>query len=165
LCSKHDIDMRMNEWNRHALFLSWNGRNRYLHSSLLRSGISSTRERNSVSFHSFRYAPLLISRNFSHSWKKSQIFNRDSCNKLLLCSPYWCPWQGGVYAFGFNWSDHNCWIVPPVRLICRAISQLALCRGHGILITPKWPTSAFWSLLWSSEDNNFQQLYEIISNM
>ena len=29
LCSKHDIDMRMNEWNRHALFLSWNERNRY----------------------------------------------------------------------------------------------------------------------------------------
>jgi hypothetical protein len=36
LCSKHDIDMRMNEWNRHALFLSWNGRNRYLHPSLLK---------------------------------------------------------------------------------------------------------------------------------
>jgi hypothetical protein len=29
LCSKHDIDMPMNEWNRHALFLCWNGRNRY----------------------------------------------------------------------------------------------------------------------------------------
>ena len=59
--------------------------------------------------------------------------------------------------FVFNWSDHNCWIVPLVRLICRAISHLALCRSHGILIIPKWPSSAFWPLLWSSEDNNFQQ--------
>jgi hypothetical protein len=200
LCSKHDIDMRMNEWNRHALFLSWNWRNRYFHSSLLRipfwemsffkrligsytspywrsgisstsvrnsvfsrversgmsgkmlnfshewkksqifnkdewkylflqfqlknkacrfhsfirmsmscllhkilqrhmqcskysltstrpywrSGISSTRERNSASFHSFRYAPLVKRQNFSHSWKKSQIFNRDSCKNLLI---------------------------------------------------------------------------------
>ena len=51
-----------------------------------RSGISSTRVRNSTSFHSFRYAPLVKRRNFSHSWKKSQIFNRDSCKNLLVCS-------------------------------------------------------------------------------
>jgi hypothetical protein len=49
-----------------------------------RSGISSTRERNSASFHSFLYAPLVKRRNFSHSWKKSQIFNRDSCKNLLF---------------------------------------------------------------------------------
>jgi hypothetical protein len=49
-----------------------------------RSGISSTRERNSASFHSFRYAPLVKRRNFSHSWKKSQFFNRDSCKNLLV---------------------------------------------------------------------------------
>ena len=75
----------------------------------------------------------------------------------LFFSPYWCPGSGGVDAFGFNWSGHNCWIVPPVRLICRTISHLALCRGHGILIIPKWPSSTFWPLLWSSEDNNFKQ--------
>ena len=50
LCSKHDIDMRMNEWNRHALFLSWNGRNRYLHSSLLKFW------------------------DFFHSWEKFSVF-------------------------------------------------------------------------------------------
>ena len=49
-----------------------------------RSVISSTRERNSSSFHSFRYAPLVKRRNFSHSWKKSQIFNRDSCKNILV---------------------------------------------------------------------------------
>ena len=49
-----------------------------------RSGISSTCVRNSTSFHSFRYAPLVKKRNFSHSWKKFQIFNRDSCKNLLV---------------------------------------------------------------------------------
>jgi hypothetical protein len=75
----------------------------------------------------------------------------------LFFSPYWCPGSGGVDAFGFNWSGQNCWMVPPVRLICSTISHLALCRGHGILIIPKWPSSTCWPLLWSSEDNNFQQ--------
>jgi hypothetical protein len=44
------IDMRMNEWNRHVLFLSWNGRNRYLHSSLLKIW------------------------DFFHSWEKFSVF-------------------------------------------------------------------------------------------
>jgi hypothetical protein len=48
------------------------------------SGISSTRERNSASFHSLRYVPLVKRRHFSHSWKKSQIFNRDSYKNLLI---------------------------------------------------------------------------------
>jgi hypothetical protein len=43
--------MRMNEWNRHALFLSWNGRNRYLHSSLLKIW------------------------DFFHSWEKFNVFS------------------------------------------------------------------------------------------
>ena len=43
--------------------------------------------RNSASFHSFLYAPLVKRRNFSHSWKKSQIFNRDSCKNLLHSPP------------------------------------------------------------------------------
>jgi hypothetical protein len=80
LCSKHDID----EWNRHALFLSWNGRNRYLHSSLLKIWDF---------FHSFRYAPLVKRRNFSHSWKKSQIFNRDSCKNLLVFTLNFLPYK------------------------------------------------------------------------
>ena len=84
LCSKHDIYMRMNEWNRHALFVSWNGRNRYLHSSLLKIWDFFHSWENSPSFHSFRYTPLVKRRNFSHSWKKSQIFNKDECKYLFL---------------------------------------------------------------------------------
>jgi hypothetical protein len=84
LCSKHDIDMRMNEWNGHALFLSWNGRNRYLHSSLLKIwDFFHLWEKCSV----FALVPLCSTRektDFSNSWKKSQIFNRDSCKNLLF---------------------------------------------------------------------------------
>ena len=57
-----------------------------------RSGISSTRERNSASFHSFRYAPLVKRRNFSHSCKKFQIFNRDSCKNLLVYLFFTMEW-------------------------------------------------------------------------
>jgi hypothetical protein len=81
LCSKHDIDMWMNEWNRNALFLSWNGRNRYLHSTLLKIwNFFHSWEKFSV----FPLVPLVKRRNFSHSWKKSQIFIRDSCKNLLV---------------------------------------------------------------------------------
>jgi hypothetical protein len=61
------------------------GRNpRFSIGTRVRTYYSSTRERNSASFHSFRYAPLVKRRNFSHSWKKSQIFNRDSWKKSQI---------------------------------------------------------------------------------
>jgi hypothetical protein len=36
--------------------------------------------------HKIIHAPLVKRQNFSHSWKKSQIFNRDSCKNLLIFS-------------------------------------------------------------------------------
>ena len=96
LCSKHDIDMRMNEWNRHALFLSWNGRNRYLHSSLLKIW------------------------DFFHEWKKSQIFNRDSCKNLLIFHFYiflpcylscMCRWDIVMTTICLSHSDGLIWMV------------------------------------------------------
>jgi hypothetical protein len=82
LCSKHDIDMRMNEWNRHALFLSWNRRNRYLHSFLLKIwDFFHLWEKFSV----FPLVPLRSTREKTEFLtKKSQIFNRDSCKNLLV---------------------------------------------------------------------------------
>ena len=119
LCSKHDIDMRMNEWNRHALFLSWNGRNSYCTRPYWRSGISSTRERNSASFHLFRYAPLVERRNFSHSWNKSQIFNRDLCKNLLIFSLF-------VFeAFIFQpFADYFC---PAIKCWGHIVFSLSVC--------------------------------------
>jgi hypothetical protein len=142
LCSKYD--MRMNEWNRHALFLSWNGRNRYLHSSLLKIwDFFHSCERNSVSFHSFRYAPLVKRRNFSHSWKKSQIFNRDSCKNLLLLFEYRylyskCSYIVSLYRFLAHLTQRYCHhLVSVVRPLTFSYFNLLL-----------WNNWAKWNQTW-----------------
>ena len=99
LCSKHDIDMRMNEWNRHALFLSWNGRNRNLHSSLLKIwDFFHSWEKFSV----FPLVPLRSTREKTEflTWKKSQIFNRDSCKNLLVFA--YDKVQCNIYLWSFS---------------------------------------------------------------
>ena len=51
------------------------------------------------------YAPLVKRRNFSHSWKKSQIFNRDSCKNLLLWT-----FKGTLYYLPHMLTEYNTWI-------------------------------------------------------
>lgn len=82
----------------------------------------------------------------------------DSNNRKLanFYSPYWCPGTSGVDAFAQNWSEFNCWIVPPVKLISRSISHLFTCKGQGTLVIPKWTSSPFWPLLWSFNDQRFK---------
>ena len=49
-----------------------------------RSGISSTSVRNSVFSRVERIGTSGKTLNFSHEWKKSQIFNKDECKYLFL---------------------------------------------------------------------------------
>ena len=67
-----------------------NGRNRFLHSSLLKIwDFFHSCEK----FYVFSLVPLRSTRekwNFSHSWKKFKIFNRDSCKNLLFFCPLYC---------------------------------------------------------------------------
>ena len=49
-----------------------------------RSGISSTSVRNSVFSRVKRSGTSGKTLNFSHEWKKSQIFNKDECKYLFL---------------------------------------------------------------------------------
>ena len=49
-----------------------------------RSGISSTSVRNSVFSREERSGTSGKTLNFSHEWKKSQIFNKDECKYLFL---------------------------------------------------------------------------------
>ena len=49
-----------------------------------RSGISSTSVRNSVFSRVERSGTSWKTLNFSHEWKKSQIFNKDECKYLFL---------------------------------------------------------------------------------
>ena len=53
-------------------------------SPYLRSGISSTSVRNSVFSRVERNGTSGKMLNFSHEWKKSQIFNKDECKYLFL---------------------------------------------------------------------------------
>jgi len=81
-------------------------------------------------------------------------YNNHKCK--VFFSPYWCPGTSGVDAFSYDWSIYNCWIVPPVKLITKVVNHLKLCKGHGVLVVPKWTSSVFWPLLWSHEDNRFK---------
>ena len=33
--------------------------------------------------------------------------------------------------------------------------HLSACKGYGVLVVPKWTSSYFWPLLWSSSEDNF----------
>ena len=84
------------------------------------------------------------------------VFADANNHKLpIFFSPYWCPGTAGVDAFAFNWSVYNCWLVPPVKLVAKAIMHLSACHGHGVLVVPKWTSSHFWPMIWSSTQSNF----------
>ena len=53
--------------------------------------------------------------------------------------------------FSQDWSSDNNWLVPPVHLIMRTIKHMLYCRANGTLIAPRWPTSAYWTMIF--DDN------------
>ena len=61
----------------------------------------------------------------------------------------WNPGTAGVDAFGQNWGNENCLLVPLVALILSVLRHLHLCKGKGALVCPFWVSSSFWPLLWS----------------
>ena len=81
-------------------------------------------------------------------------YNNHKLSKYF--SAYWCPGTSGVDALAFNWEGLNCWIVPPIHLVPRALEHLKMCRGRGTLVIPKWTSSCFWPILWSSFSNSFK---------
>lgn len=67
----------------------------------------------------------------------------------------------GIDAFSFDWKfdwkfDNN-WIVPPVRLISRVISNLIACKATGVLVAPKWTSYPFWSFI-ENNDGTFKDV-------
>ena len=73
---KLKIENRQNHWMKRII-------DSYT-SSYWRSGISSTSVRNSVFSRVERSGTSGKTLNFSHEWKKSQIFNKDECKYLFL---------------------------------------------------------------------------------
>ncbi|VDI45185.1 Hypothetical predicted protein [Mytilus galloprovincialis] len=64
-------------------------------------------------------------------------------------SKFWNPGSTAIDAFAQNWTMENNWMVPPISLVAKSIKHLILCRAEGTLIVPKWPSSAFWSLIFN----------------
>ena len=56
-----------------------------------------------------------------------------------------------VDAFTQNWANSNNWLVPPIYLVNKTIMHIVECGGKGTLIVPKWPSAAFWPLLFEKD--------------
>ncbi|CAC5411056.1 unnamed protein product [Mytilus coruscus] len=85
------------------------------------------------------------------------VFADYNNHKLtIFFSAYWCPDTSGVDAFGFSWNTYNCWLVPPVHLVGRALNHMLICKGKGTIVVPKWTSSCFWPILWSSSNNQYK---------
>ena len=74
--------------------------------------------------------------------------NTAKCRKFY--SKFWCPGTSGVDAFSFDWSNHNCWLVPPVYLVIRTVYHLEYCKTRGVLIVPMSKSASFWPVLFPS---------------
>ena len=62
-------------------------------------------------------------------------------------SRWWCHNTNGVDAFKQFWGKDNNWLVPPPRLVCKAINKLMSDRGRGTLVIPLWKSAPFWPML------------------
>jgi hypothetical protein len=62
-------------------------------------------------------------------------------------SQFWTPGCSGVDVFTFDWSKDLNWFVPPIHLICKAISHIIYCKAKGTMIVPEWKSAVFWPLI------------------
>ncbi|CAC5388831.1 unnamed protein product [Mytilus coruscus] len=70
-----------------------------------------------------------------------------------LNSLFWDPNTSAIDAFTCNWNGDSNWllVVPPVNLVSKCIYHLVTCKAIGTLVVPKWPSSAFWPLLFKKK--------------
>ena len=62
-------------------------------------------------------------------------------------SRWWCPGTEAVEAIEENWANNINWLVPPPRLISKALTKLKVDKARGTLIVPEWRSAPFWALL------------------
>ncbi|VDH97570.1 Hypothetical predicted protein [Mytilus galloprovincialis] len=65
-------------------------------------------------------------------------------------------------AFAQNLTLENNWMVPPISLAAKSIKHLILCRAEGTLVVPKWPSSAFWSLIFNRRLESQPYVVEVL---
>jgi hypothetical protein len=59
-------------------------------------------------------------------------------------SKFWCLNSSGVNSFSFDWSSEFVWLVPPIKLVTKALRHAQFCNTSGVLIVPAWRSAAFW---------------------
>ena len=77
------------------------------------------------------------------------FFNYYNKKNEKFYSLFYTPGTAGCDAFTYDWSSEFSLLVPPVASVGRIITHLRLCEAKGVLVVPKWPSAAFWPLLWS----------------
>ena len=91
------------------------------------------------------WGPFTIDRFANHKNSKTTRFN----------SKHWTPRSEAVDAFTQDWGNDMNWLVPPVRLVPRAIRHAERCSARGVLIAPLWKSAPYWPML-CVDDVNFQ---------
>ena len=82
-------------------------------------------------------------------------FANEENNKVVnFNSKFWCEKTSGVDAFTQNWQGHNNWLLPPIKLVSKAILHSIACKSEGTLIVPHWPSASFWPFLF---DQNYER--------
>ena len=67
------------------------------------------------------------------------------CQKFY--SKFWCPGSSGVDAFAFSWSEGNNWLVPPPKLITKALQKCVCDRARATIVIPELKSAPFWPLI------------------
>ena len=83
------------------------------------------------------YGPFSVDLFASNLTKKANKFY----------TKYFCEGTAGVDAFTYDWELECCWVMPPPTLIARTIDHMKTCKAHGIMVIPKWMSSAYWPII------------------
>ena len=67
-------------------------------------------------------------------------------------SRWWCPGTEGIDAFSQDWSNDCNWLVPPPRLILRALMKMQKDKAIGTIVVPLWKSSPFWPFVVAEPD-------------
>ena len=96
----------------------------------------------------------IASRIFLYFQKLVGVFTLDPFAGTLntkcshFYSKWWCVGSAGVDAFCFTWKGYLCRVVPPPVLVGKTIKHLIHNRVNAVLVVPKWPSAAFWPILY-----------------
>jgi len=67
-----------------------------------------------------------------------------------------------VDCFTQDWGSCNNWLVPPICLVTKTIRHILYCNANATLIVPKWPSAAFWPILFAKNSDIMRSVSELL---